>query len=426
MRYVGLLLVAALAALIVLTPAPGAPEPAPAAALEAPPVAVCAVEEGSGRTTTISVLSTVDGPVQFTLFAGGGSAGSIGVRTGASGSTTVPVVDVAAVGTVGGLVELPVATSATASIVAGSGSLSAESCATKPVTVSFLAGGSTVSGETFDLHLMNPYAGEAEVELVVQSEAGIESNERFESVIVPSRSSTVVPFTQLIPGRETLSITIETIEGRVLAVGRQGTRGESAVWNAVEPALDWFLPVPAGGGEKKVVIASPTNADVDYQIDLYGPDGFQESFEVGQLSPRGQSELVLSSISEETLGVRVIATNPVVPTLWVDSEAGVAATTASPVLDTRWMLPGAGTPVGGGGSVVLMNPGIENTTISLRPLREQTSVRTIELSADALIELALESADGYLIESTSPIAALWTARREPAGSASIGVPLGDG
>jgi hypothetical protein len=425
MRLLGVALVTALAAGAYLMPAPEAPGPGPAPGVEEPAVAVCAVEEGAGRTTEISVLSTVDGPSSVTLFTGGGTAGSIGQETGASGSIVVPVVDVAAVGTVGGLVEMPNARSAAGAVVFGSESLSAEACGTAPEPLTLITGGSTASGKTFVLHLMNPYAGEAIVELDVRSEAGAESNDRFETVIVPSLSSTFVDFTDLIPGREAISVTIETVTGRVMAVGRGGNARGSAVWRATAPTQDWFIPIPAGPGPKELVIATSSDSEVAFQVDIYGPAGFEEGFISDTLPSRGRSTIDLAGISAEAMGVRIVAAGPLVPVLLIDSEEGLAATTGSPVSASRWFIPGASSVEGGWSTVVVLNVGIEDGSVTFRPLREGTSTRTIDVESDAIVEIGLESADGYLIESTSPVAVLWSAQREGGVLLTTGVPIFD-
>ncbi len=426
MRYLGFVVIVALAAVAVLLPAPEAPSPQPDVTAEESPVAVCAVEEGSGRTTEISVLSTVDGPVRLTLFASGETAGSIGHQTGSSGSITIPVVDVAAVGTVGGLVEMPVASSAAGALVSGAESMSSESCASVPYPLTFLAGATTASGDTFELHLMNPYAGEAVVELTVHSEAGIESNQRFESVIVPPRSSTVIDFTEFVPGRETLSVAIETRRGRVISVGRQGVAGESAVWQAVPAAQDWFIPIPGGRGRREVVVATPNNAQVEYQVDFYGPEGLEEGLLNGTLPARGQETIDITALSENPVALRVISTAPIVPTLRLESEDGLSVTTASSRGANRWFLPGAGVPEGGWATVVILNISIDDSTVTIRPLRQATTTRTLIVGSDSVLELALEAADGYLIESVGETVVMWSGHRDHSSVAAIGVPMSDG
>lgn len=425
MRFVGLALVLALATVAYLTPAPDAPEPSPGVGIEEPPVAVCAVEEGSGRTTEISVLSTVDGQARLTLFAAGGTAGTIGQRTGASGSTVFPVVDVAAVGSVGGLIEMPVVDSATASVVLGATSIASEACATVPASEVLINGGSTISGETFVLQLMNPYAGEAVTELVVASESGVESNDQFERVIVPPRSSTFIDFTDLVPGRESLSVSVETATGRVLAVGRQGAAGGSAMWRAVSPALDWFLPVPQSGGVREILISSPSASEVEYQIDVYAPSGIQEGVLEGSIPARGQTVIDLEEFGPDALGVRVVSAGPVVPTLRIKAASGIGMTTGSEIQANQWLLPGAGRPEGGNASVIIFNTGIEDDEVRIRPLRENTSVLTLTVESGTVLEFGLDAADGYLIESTGPSVVSWAAAREGALALAGGVAILD-
>ena len=425
MRYLVLLLAISLAVTAVLMPAPEDPPLDPAAGVEEPAVAVCSVQEGSGRSTNVAILSTIDGPTELTLFTAGESAGTLTTSTGSSGSTVLPVSDVAAVGTVGGLIEMPNASSTAGVVVRGGTSLMSEACVSVPHPQVFLTGGSTVSGEFSSLQLMNPYAGEAIVSLRVTSEAGVESNDRFNSVVVPPRSSRIIPFNELIPGRERLSVALDTVEGRVIAVAEQGVDAESSIWNAVPPAQDWFLPIPSGEPSRMLLIGTPSAIDVDYQVDFYGPDGLEEALITGVLPSGGQAEIDLDEISQETSAVRVIATSPVVPTLRFDSTEGFATTSGSPVQANRWMLPGASALEDGWANVVILNASIEDSTVSVRPLRDNSVVRDISLPSDQVVELALEMADGYLVESTSPVVVLWAGRSPSAASLAMGVPLSD-
>lgn len=426
MRYLAAVVILALGAAGATLPASDEPIPRSAVGAEEPPVAVCPVQEGGGRSTELAILSNVDGAAQLTLFTGGGFAGSLGTDTGPSGSTVIPVGDVAAVGTVGGLVELPTPTSASGVVIRGAESLMAEACASVPAPQVFLTGGSTISGETFNVQLMNPYAGEAIVALRVTSEAGIESNERFNSVVVPPRSSETVDFNALIPGRESLSVDIQTVRGRVIAVAQQAIESESSIWNGVPPAQDWFLPVPAGEPSRKLILATPSAIEVEFEIDFYGPEGLEEALVTGVLDARGRAEFDLDEISQGTSGIKVVSTGPVVPTLRIESPEAIATTSASATQANRWMLPGAAVPPGGIATAVILNASLEDSTVSVRPLRDNSLVRDYQVPSDGMLEIGLEAADGYLIESTSPIVVLWTARTGAGSSLAIGVPLDDG
>lgn len=198
------------------------------------------------------------------------------------------------------------------------------------------------------------------------------------------------------------------------------------MWNAVAPADDWFLPVPAGDPSRTLILATPSPIEVDYQIDFYGPEGLEEALVSGVLDPRGRAEFDLNEISQEVSGIKVASTGPVVPTLRIQSADTIATTPASPTQANRWMLPGAGVPPGGTATVVILNASLEDSTVSVRPLRESSLVRDFQVPSDGVLAIGLEVADGYLIESTSPVVVLWRARTDIGSSLALGVPLDDG
>jgi hypothetical protein len=272
---------------------------------------------------------------------------------------------------------------------------------------------------------MNPYAGEAVAELVVVSESGVESNDQFERVIVPARDSRFIDFTDLVPGRESLSVSIETTTGRVLAVGRHGTANGSALWKAVSPGLDWFLAVPESGDVREVLVSSSSASPVEYQIDVYAPTGIQEGVLEGSIPARGQAVVNLEEFGTDALGIRVVGAGPVVPTLRIKGSAGVGITTASETQSNRWLLPGAGRPEDGTATVVIFNTGIEDGEVRIRPLRENTSVLTLPVESGTAVELGLDAADGYLVESTGPSVVSWAAVRDGALALAGGVAIPD-
>ena len=425
MKYLAAAMMLVLAAASVLLTAPEAAEHDPPPATELPPISTCPLHVGSNRTTEIGILSSVNGQGRVSSFSSG-SNGSVEFRTGGTGAVTVDAAEAGAVGVSGGLVEMPSATTAAGVVTTGESARSAESCADIPTGQSFLSGGSTASGADFDLQLLNPYAGEATVELTVTTDAGIESDDRFDAIRVPPLSSATVRMGEIIPGRAEISVEVEVISGSALAVGRQTIDGRTALWRAVEPAQDWWLPIPEGGGTKQLLLATPTNGEVEYQIDYYGADGIQEALETGVLEPRGRQSIGLAAISEQTAGLRVISTGPVVPTLWVNTSASLALTTASPVDASAWLLPAAHSPPGGAGTVVILNTGIEDITVSVTTLQEMALTRGFDLTADGVLEVDLVDADGYRVEASGPIVVLWTSQLGGDGTAAIGIPIQDG
>jgi hypothetical protein len=426
MKFAALALVVLLGAGALLAPVSDEPSPGDVPGREVPPISICPLVEGGERSTSVAVLSSINGEGRISSFAAGAETGALDFRTGATGSIVVPAEEIGAVGDSGGLIELPSETTGSGVIIAGEASLATESCADTPTVQSFIAGGSTASGASFVIQLLNPYAGEAIVDVTVSTEAGLESDERFDSVVVPALSTRTLDLAELIPGRETITVELETVRGSILAVGRQTTDGEVAVWRAVEPAQDWWLPVPSGGAVKQLVIGTPGSEDVEFQIDSYGPDGFTEALQSGTVPGRGQMRVDLAAISEQAMGLRVITSAPVVPALWIDSAAGLAATTASPVDAAVWFLPGAQGPAGGSGEIVVLNSGLDDVTVTLRSLREQSVTRDFQLPAEGVLVTDLATAaDGYRVEATGPVVALWTSQIGGAGAVALGIPIQD-
>lgn len=403
------LLVVILAAGALAMPALDPPQPAAAAAVETPAMAVCAVEEGSGRSTTVGVASTVDGQGTLTAFAAGSVIGSLDFDTGESGASSIAFAEVAAVGIAGALLELPASTSAAAAVVVGADSLSIDTCPTEAGTELIVGGGSTLSDQRFEIQLMNPYAGEAIVDFTVQSDAGLESSAALDSIIVPARSTVLVDLAELLPGREWMTIAIEVDTGGVLAVGRLAIGSDSAIWDAVAPAQEWFIPVPHGLESRQVVIAAG-DADVEYQVDFYGPDGVVEAVETGEITARSQAIVDVGAVTPVASAIRVVTTGPVGAFLRITNDTAVAMTSGSTTSSSGMLLPSAGSVPGGSGWIAVLNPGLEDVTVNVTTLRSVSETVVVAVPAGEVVEVVTTSdpALGYLIEGDGPLVATWS------------------
>jgi hypothetical protein len=428
MRYVALVAIGGLAAAAMLVPSAEPPSPGESPASLAPDHTVCAVEEGAGRTTQLTAVSASEGSVQLTLFASGRPAGSIGVSIGAEGASVIPIVDVAAVGTVGGLVELPPPESSVGSVVRGPSSLSMESCSPAAASSTMLTGGSTADQRSFEVHLMNPYAGEAVVDLRVTSEVGVESDDRLRSVIVPAFSSVIVDMATLLPGRTRLSVGIDSSAGRVFAVGRQAGGSDSAVWNAATGATDWLIPVPTLTSSGLLRIGNASGQEVDFQVDVYGSAGLVEAVIADVIDASGEALIDLATLVEGSTvqGLRVISTSPVVATLWFEDQASLGVTGGVVEPASRWLLAGSAIPDIESQRVVILNPGLEDASVTIHSLRPARTERSVVVPAQTVIELALETADGFLMDSTSPVVGLLVLSGQGPVAISTGSPFADG
>ena len=416
----------AVAAILISEPTPAQPgSPGPS---ETPSVAVCPVEEGSGRSTTISLVSTVNGPGRFTAFAGGSELGSAEFVTGVSGSSAVPVVDVAAVGVAAGLVEFPSVASAAGALVLGTQSFSADVCPSTPFRQTLLAGGSTLSGQEFDLQLMNPYAGEAIVDIAAVSDSGVESTDRLDGIVVPPRSSIVLELDDILPGREFLSLIISTAQGSVIAFGRMEADSDSAIWGAVPGAQDWFVPLPRAAGRRQIVISTDSAAEVAYQIDLYGPEGLIPAFEEGVIQGGGSVSFDVDAAAPEASGIRVIAAAPIAAFIKVESATGLGITSGVTAAATRWLLPGALVAPESRVEVLVINPGTEDAAVVVTERRVLSTAWSFSLSADSAISFSLpgNAANGVAVDSDFPVAVLWVSDRGDSIALSAGTPTSDG
>lgn len=398
------------------------------AASNPPSVAVCPVEQGSGIDSIVGVVSTVNGSGEFTAFAGGEAAGSASFVTGASGSAFIRVVEIAAVGAAAGLVEMPNVDAASASLQTGAALVAHESCLSAPAPQTVLAGGFTTGGSEFDVRIMNPYAGEARVDLIVRSESGLETASQLQGIAVPSRSMVAVNMDELLPGRQTLTVTVNTVIGSVMTGGNLRVDGEGALWNAVIPAVDWYVPAPSGG-QGQVVIATGSSADVAFQVDVYGTAGVVEAFQEGVVPARGEVSIDVESAGVGASAFRVISTEPVAAFLRHVGEGQIALTNGSTVASSRWLMPGAGlgAAFGGTGRMVILNAGIEDSSLVLTALADQSVAVELSVAAGAVVEVpAVEgSFTAYTLRSEGLFVPLWVTTVGTAGAYSLGVPLLD-
>lgn len=398
----------------------------PVASDNPPAVAVCPVEEGRGRSTSVDLLSTGPDAGRITGFGSGESLGEVGFDLSDNGVGAVHAVDISAVGVAAALVESSSVATAVGTRTAGPASLSLESCASKPLPVAVLAGGSTLSGQEFEVQLMNPYAGAARVSVTAVSEAGVEVNQSLDDVIVQPRTSAVIDLADILPGREQLSLVVETVSGSVLTSGRFFNGSDSAVWNAIEPSEDGFVLLPPGGGDRRLILATSSPADLSYQVDLYGPDGLIEAYAVGDVAGRRIANIDLSGVGRDAIAVRIFATAPVAGFIRHQRGDGVAITTGTSATSTTWLMPGAGSQPGFSTSLVILNPGTEDAAVSIDShLGLAPNQITVLADSVRVYQLSIVSREGVTVSADVPVVAMWVSRFQSGYAATLGVPVLD-
>jgi len=424
---ISLALLLGLAAAVVVSPVADVFPTLPVAADNPPAVSICPVEEGRGRSTRIDLVSSGPDVGRITGFGAGEESGNVAFDLSGDGTESVDAVDISSVGVAAALVESTSVETAVATRSAGPASLSFESCASQPLPVAVLAGGSTLSGQEFELQLMNPYSGAARVSVRAVSEAGVEANQTLGDLIVQPRTSAVIDLADLLPGRQQLSLVIETVSGSVLSIGRFFNGSDSAVWNATEPTEENYVLLPPGGGDRSLIIASSSPAEVSYQIDLYGPDGLVEAFAAGDIDGRRSISVDLGGVGRDAIAVRVLATGPVASFVrHLRGDAAVAITSGTSATATTWSMPGAGSGRRLTTSLVILNPSTEDAGVAVDShLGLAPSQLTVLADSVSVYQLSLVSREGVTISSDLPVVAMWVARREGGYSATLGVPFLD-
>jgi hypothetical protein len=409
----------------ILLPAPEAPVPGLEPGIAFPPVAVCPTEEGATMSSSLNVMSTVAGGGQVTIFSGGGSAGSGSFDTGASGSVSLPVGEIAAVGGAAALVEFPSSESAAASLTTGSTALSAETCSGIPDSQVIVGGGSTVDDIPLRLQLMNPYSTGAVADITAFSESGRESSDALRSIIVPARSSRVVDIGSILSGRENLNLIVEATQGSIVTSASTEVGGDQAIWRAVAPETTWYVPFPVFNGSREVVIASSTPNEIAYQIDVFGPGGLEEAAIEGTISGGGQEIINVSAISQAALAVRVVATAPVGVFARLTGEGALGIAAASPLPTSDWLIPGAGSGSDTAGRLVVVNVGVEVAEMTVTEVRESSRSRIIQVQPGQVLEIVLDAvdSDGVSVVTDGQVVPFWIARRGAAVAVSGGFPL---
>ena len=423
---ISLALLLGLSAAVAVSPVADEFATLPVAADNPPAVSVCPVEEGRGRSSRVDLVSNGPDVGRITGFGAGEESGNVAFDLAGDGTESVDVVDISSVGVAAALVESSSIETAVATRSAGAASLSFESCASQPLPVAVLAGGSTLSGEEFELQLMNPYSGAARVSITAVSEAGVEANQALGDLIVQPRTSAVIDLADLLPGRQQLSLVIETVSGSVLSIGRFFNGSDSAVWNATETTEENYVLLPPGGGDRSLIIASSSPAEISYQIDLYGSDGLVEAFAAGDIDGRRFTSVDLGRVGRDAIAVRVLATGPVASFVRHLRGDGVAITSGTSATATTWSMPGAGSGRGLTTSLVILNPSSEDAGVAVDShLGLAPSQLTVLADSVSVYQLSLVSREGVTISSDLPVVAMWVARREGGYSATLGVPFLD-
>ncbi len=212
-------------------------------------------------------------------------------------------------------------------------------------------------------------------------------------------------------------------QGAVHAWLLQSGEGDRMAIEAVAPAGEWWFPVPPIPADARLVISSPAPVAVDFEIDVYGPDGVIAPVMQDVVPARAHVDIPLADLGEDLSAVRVFAATPVVASLVFEAPGIRAGGPGNPGLALDWVVPGVSST--GPGSVWVFNPGELDATVSVLPLRPAESSRAIVVPPLGLVEVGVPAGgSGVALASDLEVAVVWTVAGEAGVSYAPGVALG--
>lgn len=180
-------------------------------------------------------------------------------------------------------------------------------CATRSSSVWHFAAGSTRRDARLIFTLFNPFPDRAVVKFSFFTEEGIREPQALRGVLVPAQSLVVVNATDLVPRFSSVSTTIETLAGRVVAGrlqlfdGTEGLEGLTAGPGVPEARSQWVFPTGPGdpGVVEHIVLYNPTDqvaaADISIRSDASDPSELLAPFDVS-VPPQQQVALVFGDV----------------------------------------------------------------------------------------------------------------------------------
>lgn len=261
--------------------------------------------------------------------------------------------------------------------------LSLARCGTPTTSAWFTGLPSTPEGELNArsvVVLVNPDAGQAEVDLRLFGPSGLQVAPGARGIAVPARSVRTVALDTLFTRAEPVGLEVRATKGRIAPTVRQyagvGVQPVGSDWQvaARPPARTQIVPgVPGGPGARTLVLTNPGNRRTTATIDVLGPTGTFTPVDAGSLDVNAEStaEVDLSrGLGGDPGAVRITSEQPVVATVvsrngdpGPDADIAVQAS-AEPITGTA--LAAIAAAPGARGYVLVSNNGEADVTLPLR------------------------------------------------------------
>lgn len=374
------------------------------------------------------------------------------------GARVLNVAEVVRLGPAPGFVEYDDGPAGTSTAMTSEDLLTGDRCVRSVSRLWQLPGGTTRDGTTMTLRIFNPFPELAKVTVTGTSEFGTEPLPGLAAIDVPGRSWRDFALNEIVPFLDDLVLTVSAEEGIVIpSVTVRAGEDDEASWPGAGLATNWYFPV-ARQDEliPELVIWNPGTTPISVEVDAYsisGPIPAVAAFEVDGGVPL---RVALDDVGDTAFGIHVrasgsvsavvVATSPddvqivedVPPDDGSDEEptevlvtqtVRTGGTIGSADLAGKWLLPGAGAAPDAGSTIWLMNPNPEAVTATLQPLGLGTlQPSKLQIEPGTLLQVPLDEnfqVSGYVVESTLPIAAAWSAHADRGVAYFAGISIDD-
>jgi hypothetical protein len=294
----------------------------------------------------------------------------------------------------------------------------AERCAPSPEPHWYVADANTGSGQTSDLVVMNPFAQDAAVDVVIRTDkrSAIRPG-RLTPLVVPAGTSTAIRLNDYVlqaPDEALVTGEVDVRLGRVVAgattVTDAGLKLEVA---APAPSTRWLLPAAGYLPPSTLALFNPTSRRADLAVSTAVGSSQQVGPGLARVSLPPGGVRVFDVRDSAATGLVVDSTNgvPVVVARRVAGDQGDPATIEGAAAGaSAWVVPSIVPPAGGRCLVTIQNAGKTDAVVSLRfigrggPLAPGSEESfTLATGRSAVIDLSVAI-------GTKPVAVLVTAR----------------
>jgi hypothetical protein len=250
----------------------------------------------------------------------------------------------------------------------------------------FFAGGTTVRGTEMMLSLFNPFGDDAIVDLTYLTDAGVQTPEGAQALVVPRRSRVTVLVHEQVRRQAQVAIHVVARTGRIVAeqsVASDGSElpaGLTLALGTTAPARSWSFPFGSAADGRTHTVGVANFGDIGSEVEVATLLDGEQTVEPQVVSVPGRSVVnvdvgeVVPVGSEFAVEVRVTGNAPVVAEELIGAssasgtEGGAALDVGAPDPAPRWAFAGVGEQGEAAAAdtvLSVLNPGDGPVTVTL-------------------------------------------------------------